>query len=355
MDDTYFFSLKGEEGGDDDGEEAQSHLDGIAFNKAFPLTDLLENWAFVIGEALVLEGVLGVGGEPGVWHAFGGISVLANGVGEVLTEVASAINLSAADGDDGESSLSKGSAGDVTIRISIAYLATVGAWGAGLSVGVVAIGALVAGSGQVVAISTVVNSSVDAGSVTIECFASSAGRNRHALAFAISVETVFAGLAVGSISALLAANNAGCASIASLLVSLWEETWETFGANTFGTASIASGWAGSAGLLISASEVCGPAFRAFTIGIACPAVFWAGGAFAFLDSESRFAFGAFTKTSAFGAAIVTFFAGAIEEIAGGTGCANGGVSGTSSAEGVGAMGAGVVEIVETRDTSGAWA
>lgn len=167
------FSLKGEEGGDDDGEKAQGHLDGIALNLAGPLwNSLLEEFALIISNTFRLGGVLGIGGKEVVWHAIGILSVSVNSVNDILTEVASVVRFAIAVGEDGESSLSFLSADDITFWINTARLATVGAWGANLSISVVASSAKIAGAGQIVASNTVIDGSVDASTITIKCFSS---------------------------------------------------------------------------------------------------------------------------------------------------------------------------------------
>jgi len=89
-----FFSLKGEEGGDDGGEEAQCDLGGIslAFNDASPIWGAtLWKVTFVIGDAFVST-VQGVGSHDSVGHALGVFTINVKFEGDVLAKITSVID-----------------------------------------------------------------------------------------------------------------------------------------------------------------------------------------------------------------------------------------------------------------------
>jgi hypothetical protein len=168
------FSLKGEEGGDDDGEEAQSHLDGIAFNHATESALGTDNsWAAIEANAFVLGGVQGVCGSPGVWHAFVINVVVGNSVSDVFAEVARFIDLGIGVVDEGETFLTFIGTFDVATDVSASF-ATVGAGSAGLVFGIEAWGADTAVSGNSVTPTAVFDGSSNASLVLFHSLTESA-------------------------------------------------------------------------------------------------------------------------------------------------------------------------------------
>lgn len=199
--------LKGEEGGDDDGEEAQGHLDGIAFNQAAEWGLADDHCAAIVSNAFVFEWVQGVCGSPGVWHAFVVRAIEVKGVGGVFAEVASLVDLGVGIVGEGITILTEAGAFDVTLSIWSASLATGWAVGAGLVLGVESWSAIWAGSGNTVTLSAVNDGSSNAGLVVFDHLTESAGRS-------VLANTIFddsggnAGLAFLVISAFLAGETA---------------------------------------------------------------------------------------------------------------------------------------------------
>jgi len=201
--DLLWVSLKGEEGGDDDGEEAQGHLDGIAFNEALEWELAGNHCAAIVSNAFVFEGVQGECGSPGVWHAFVIRVVEVKGVGGVFAEVASFIDLSVGVVGEGETILTEFGAFDVTGNVG-ALFATSWAVSAGLFFGIETWCAIAAGSGNSVTLSAVINGSCNASLVFFHSLTESASSD-------VLANTIFddggvsAGLAFGGISAFFAA------------------------------------------------------------------------------------------------------------------------------------------------------